>query len=202
MKTPFSVTTKGTSDRLKEPHSKAFETWAVSFGEAQPAITELEVRPLIDLEVVFIIRFSRGRIFTTQEESGMVCHIHHVHIFASDIDKSIKFYKEFFGGKVILDSVLAGERNVFIRIGNGRVHLYDQPPKNPVRGNIHHFGIQTDQIEEVVENLKAKGIVLKKDITDLGFWKYTMVPAPDDILIELFQVDKTKIPSSYADYFE
>jgi hypothetical protein len=29
-----------------------------------------------------------------------------------------------------------------------------------------------------------------------------MVPAPDDILIELFQVDKTKIPSSYVDYFE
>ena len=100
----------------------------------------------------------------------MICHIHHVHIFASDIDKSIKFYKEFFGGKVILDSVLAGERNVFIRIGNGRVHLYDQPPKNPVRGNIHHFGIQTDNIEEVVGNLKAKGVVLKKDIADLGFW--------------------------------
>jgi len=137
-----------------------------------------------------------------QEESGVVCHIHHVHIFASDIDKSIKFYKEFFGGQVILDAVLAGERNVFIRIGNGRVHLYDQPPKNPVRGNIHHFGIQTDNIEEVVGNLKAKGIVLKKDITDLGFWKYTMVPAPDEILIELFQVDKTKLPLQYVDYFE
>jgi catechol 2,3-dioxygenase-like lactoylglutathione lyase family enzyme len=132
----------------------------------------------------------------------VVCHIHHVHIFASDIDKSIKFYKEFFGGKVILDSVLAGERNVFIRIGNGRVHLYDQPPKNPVRGNIHHFGIQTDNIKEVVGNLKAKGIVLKKDITDLEFWKYTMVPAPDEILIELFQVDKTKLPLQYVDYFE
>jgi catechol 2,3-dioxygenase-like lactoylglutathione lyase family enzyme len=71
-----------------------------------------------------------------------------------------------------------------------------------MRGNIHHFGIQTDNIEEVVHKLRAKGVVLKKDITDLGFWKYTMVPAPDNILIELFQVDKTKIPSSYVDYFE
>ena len=137
-----------------------------------------------------------------QEESGVVCHIHHVHLFASDINKSINFYKEFFGGEVILDAVLAGERNVFIKIGNGRVHLYDQPPKNPVRGNIHHFGIQTDNIEEVVGNLKAKGVVLRKDITDLGFWKYVMVPAPDDILIELFQVDKTKLPLQYVDYFE
>jgi catechol 2,3-dioxygenase-like lactoylglutathione lyase family enzyme len=132
----------------------------------------------------------------------VVCHIHHVHIFASDIDKSIKFYQEFFGGKVILDAVLAGERNVFMKIGKGRLHLYDQPPKNPLRGNIHHFGIQTDHIEEVVGNLKLKGIALRKEITDLGFWKYTMVPAPDEILIELFQVDKTKLPLQVVDYFE
>jgi len=44
--------------------------------------------------------------------------------------------------------------------------------------------------------------VLKKGISDLGFWKYIMVPAPDEILIELFQVDKTKLPPQYADYFE
>jgi catechol 2,3-dioxygenase-like lactoylglutathione lyase family enzyme len=44
----------------------------------------------------------------------LVCHVHHVHIFASDIDKSIKFYEEFFGGRVILDLELAGARNVFM----------------------------------------------------------------------------------------
>jgi len=132
----------------------------------------------------------------------LVCHVHHVHIFASDINKSIKFYEEFFGGKVILDSELAGARNVFMKIGHGRLHFYDQPPKNPGRGSIHHFGIQTDNIEEVVEKLKSGGIALKKNITDLGFWKYVMVPAPDDILIELFQVDKGKLPPEFAEYFE
>jgi catechol 2,3-dioxygenase-like lactoylglutathione lyase family enzyme len=132
----------------------------------------------------------------------MPCHIHHVHIFASDIEKSIRFSVDFFGGKVVLDEKLAGARNVFIRIGSGRLHLYDQPPKNPCRGNIHHFGIQTDNIAEVVCTLKAGGIELKKDITDLGIWKYLMIPAPDDVLIELFQVDKTKLPPVFVDYFE
>jgi len=136
------------------------------------------------------------------EESKLVCHVHHVHIFASDIDKSIKFYEEIFGGRVILDSELAGARNVFMKIGNGRLHLYDQPPKNPVGGSIHHLGIQTDNMEEVVSKLTSGGVALKKGITDLGFWKYIMVPAPDEILIELFQVDKTKLPQQYADYFE
>jgi catechol 2,3-dioxygenase-like lactoylglutathione lyase family enzyme len=137
-----------------------------------------------------------------EQEPILVCHVHHVHIFASDIEKSIKFYQEFFGGKVILDSELAGARNVFMKIGHGRLHFYDQPPKNPGRGSIHHFGIQTDDIEKVVDKLKSGGVALRKGITDLGFWKYLMVPAPDDILIELFQVDKSKLPPIFDEYFE
>jgi len=132
----------------------------------------------------------------------LACHVHHVHIFASDINKTIEFYEEFFGGEVILDSELAGARNVFMKIGHGRLHLYDQAPRNPGRGSIHHFGIQTDHIEEVVDKLRSGGVALRKGITDLGFWKYVMVPAPDGILIELFQVDKRKLPPIFDEYFE
>ncbi len=132
----------------------------------------------------------------------MFCHLHHVHLFATDVKKSLDFYVDGFGGKVVADLEMAGARNVFIRIGTGRLHLYDQPPKHPLRGNIHHFGIQTNDIEGVVERLKSKGVIFQKEISDLGFWKYVMVPAPDDILIELFQVDKSRLPADLADYFE
>jgi len=128
--------------------------------------------------------------------------IHHVHIFASDLSKSIRFYEEFFDGKVVSDMELAGARNVFMKVGNGRIHFYDQPPKFSGRGSIHHFGIQTDDIEGVVKKLKSKGVVFTKEITDAGFWKYIMVPAPDDILIELFEVDKKQIASEFLSYFE
>lgn len=132
----------------------------------------------------------------------MACHVHHVHLFAADVNRSIDFYVGGFGGKVVADLEMAGARNVFIQIGKGRLHLYDQPPKHPVRGNIHHFGIQTDTIEEVVERLKARGVIFQKEISDLGFWKYVMVPAPDNILIELFQMDKSQLPVDLVDYFE
>jgi len=132
----------------------------------------------------------------------MACHLHHVHIFASDIDKSIKFYEDFFGGITVLDTELAGARNVFMKIGNGRLNFYDQPPKNSGRASIHHFGIQTDDMDIVVSNMKSKGISLKKDIVDFGFWKYIMVPAPDDVLIELFQMNRDKIPQQFLDYFD
>lgn len=132
----------------------------------------------------------------------MANHIHHVHIFASDIDRSAAFYEDFFGGVVVLDTELAGARNLFMKIGNGRLHFYDQPPKNAGGGSIHHFGIQTDEIEEIVNNMKSKGISFKKDIVDFGFWKYIMVPAPDDILIELFQIKRDLIPKELLDYFD
>jgi catechol 2,3-dioxygenase-like lactoylglutathione lyase family enzyme len=132
----------------------------------------------------------------------LACHLHHVHLFASDVNKSIDFYVAGFGGKVVADLEMAGARNIFIQIGKGRLHLYDQPPKHPVRGNIHHFGIHTDEIERVVERLKGMGIIFLKEITDFGFWKYVMVPAPDDVLIELFQVDKTQFPVELGGYFE
>jgi len=129
-------------------------------------------------------------------------HIHHVHIFASDLNRSIKFYEDSFDGKIVLDMELAGARNVFMRIGKGRIHFYDQPPRFSGRGSIHHFGIQTDDIEGVIKKMRSNGVVLTKNITDAGFWKYIMVPAPDNILIELFEVDKKQIPSEFINYFE
>jgi len=101
-----------------------------------------------------------------------------------------------------LDAELAGARNVFMKIGKGRVHFYDQPPKNPGRGSIHHFGIQTDDMDRIVGKMKGKGIPFKKDIVDFGFWRYIMVPAPDNILIELFEIDRNKIPDEMLDYFD
>jgi catechol 2,3-dioxygenase-like lactoylglutathione lyase family enzyme len=135
------------------------------------------------------------------KEADMPHHVHHVHLFASDIEKSLDFYRTFFHGKIILDMKIAGARNVFMRIGAGRIHFYDQPPKNPGPGSIHHFGIQTDDVRRDYRLMQRRGVGFKKEVVDLGFWKYIMVPAPDKVLIELFEVNKALIPAEYHDYF-
>lgn len=127
--------------------------------------------------------------------------LHHVHLFASDIEESIRFYCELFDGQVVIDQELAGARNVFISIGTGRLHLYDQPPRRVGRGSIHHFGIQCDDITAMVERLQARGVPLRKGVTELGAWRYIMVLAPDDVLVELFQVDREKLPEAVRGYF-
>ncbi|MFZ5569132.1 MAG: VOC family protein [Thermodesulfobacteriota bacterium] len=128
-------------------------------------------------------------------------HVHHVHLFAADIEKSLTFYKSFFGGEVVLDLEIAGARNVFMKVGTGRIHFYDQPPKISGPGSIHHFGIQTDDVERDYQSMKTNGIPFNKTVVDLAYMKYIMVPAPDNVLIELFEINKTVIPAEYHDYF-
>lgn len=128
-------------------------------------------------------------------------HLHHVHLFASDLDRSIAFYEQL-GGELILDTELAGARNVFMKLGDGRIHFYDQPPPaGSTRGAIHHLGIRTDDLEGLVARLQAAGVSFRKPIADFGIWKYVMAPAPDNVLLELFQVDQAKLPPQLASYF-
>jgi catechol 2,3-dioxygenase-like lactoylglutathione lyase family enzyme len=72
--------------------------------------------------------------------------LHHVHLFASNLDESLRFYREMFGAEVIFDMEMAGARNALIAIGKGKVNFYDQPPRDNSRGVMHHLGIETDDL--------------------------------------------------------
>jgi catechol 2,3-dioxygenase-like lactoylglutathione lyase family enzyme len=79
------------------------------------------------------------------------------------------------------------------------LHFYEQPPRDEGRGAIHHLGIETDDLEALVAHMKSRGVKFRKEITDFGFWKYVMAPAPDNVLLELFQPVKEKFPLSLSD---
>ena len=79
--------------------------------------------------------------------------LHHVHIFARDIEATIAWWRDMLGGAVVYDGVLAGARNVFMRIGSGGLHLYDQPPRDEGRGAVHHIGIRSDDLRALVARL-------------------------------------------------
>ena len=117
----------------------------------------------------------------------MPCDLHHAHLFASNLDASLRFYREMFGAELVFDTEVAGARNVLIRIGGGHINFYDQPPKDSGRGAVHHLGIRTDDLAALVAHMEARGFQFRKTITDLGVLKYVMAQAPDGILLELFE---------------
>ena len=131
---------------------------------------------------------------TTPETKKVRSVFHHAHSFASNIDESIRFYREMFGAEVLFDMEMAGARNVMISIGGGKINFYDQPPKDQGRGAVHHLGIETDDLEALVERMKSRGFTFRKPIRDLGAWKYVMAEGPDHVLIELFQIVREGAP--------
>ena len=116
--------------------------------------------------------------------------LHHAHLYASNLDESINFYREMFGAVILFDLEMAGARNVMIQIGSSKINFYDQPPKDQGRGAIHHLGIETDDLEAIIAHMKSKGFQFIKKIKKFGPLKYIMVAAPDNVLLELFEVVK------------
>ncbi len=124
----------------------------------------------------------------------MRINLHHAHLFASDMEKSLNFYREMFDAEVLFDLEVAGARNVMIAIGSSKINFYDHPPKDQKRGVVHHLGIETDDIGALVTHMKSKGFEFRKPIKSLGILKYVMAEGPDHILFELFEVLKDKLP--------
>ncbi|MRR16522.1 MAG: VOC family protein [Deltaproteobacteria bacterium] len=117
----------------------------------------------------------------------MDCNLHHVHLFASDLDASLRFYREMFGARILFDETVAGVRNVMIQIGTGRINFYDQKPRTTGPGAVHHLGIFTDDIASVVAHMEARGFHFRNPVRDFGELKYIMLEGPDRVLIEIFE---------------
>ena len=128
--------------------------------------------------------------------------LHHAHLFASDLDASVSWYCDMLGGEVAFDGDFGGARNVFMRLGRGRLHFYDQPPRGAAGGAVHHLGYRSRDLAGLVAHMRERGVAFRSDIRELGYWRYIMCAAPDGVLLELFEFDDEDLPAELANYFD
>jgi catechol 2,3-dioxygenase-like lactoylglutathione lyase family enzyme len=128
-------------------------------------------------------------------------HLHHVHLFSRDLSAAIDWYERALGAEVFFDGDFGGARNVFMKVGSGRLHLYEQWPRDAGKGAIHHVGIRTTELAGLHRRLLEMGTVFRSGIREFGNWRYIMCPAPDDVLLELFEIDVDAMPEALARYF-
>lgn len=120
-------------------------------------------------------------------------HLQHVHLFASDLVATIAFYERWFDGELIWDGEVAGARNIFMRIGIGALHFYEQPPRDSGRNAVHHLGMQVVGIDELYSRMTSAGLSIPNPIRRLdGGGGYFMLGAPDGVVIELFEPGPTR----------
>ena len=120
--------------------------------------------------------------------------LHHVHIFASDLSKTLDWWVSLLDAEIVLDTEHAGARNVLIRVGSGHLNIYDQAPPETGRSAIHHLGVAVDDLKETWPLLRSKGAESPNGLREFGSWRYVMVEAPDSILVELFEFDDAASP--------
>lgn len=123
--------------------------------------------------------------------------LHHTHLMASDVDATIAFWRDHFGAEVVFDDKFAGARNVFMRVGQGRLHLYAQPPRRQGPATVHHLGVETDELHELVRRLKAAGVSVT-DVRELPEASYAMAQGPDGLLLELFRPNPVRVAGMLA----
>jgi len=127
--------------------------------------------------------------------------MHHVHLFTHDLDATVAWWVDMLDGVVAFDGDFGGSRNVFMHVGDGRIHFYDQRPRDEGKGAAHHVGIRSDDLRALHARLVEKGVALRSGIREFGSWRYLMCPAPDDVLLELFEVEGDQLDPALADYF-
>jgi len=120
--------------------------------------------------------------------------LHHTHIFASDIDQTLAWWQRHLGARILFDGVNAGSRNVMLGIGHGRLNLYDQPPRDQGRGAVHHVGVRVKDLHAVWARLQDEGITSPNGLREQDGWRYVMIAAPDNLLVELFEFDDPQAP--------
>lgn len=121
--------------------------------------------------------------------------IHHVALIVSSIQKSIQFYEEALGFKVI-EKTFREERNswkVDLRKDEVQLELFTFPgaperPSYPEAQGLRHMAFSVPDITELHQDLKKKGIVVEEIRVDhLTGKKFFFFSDPDGQPLEIYE---------------
>ncbi len=128
--------------------------------------------------------------------------LHHVHLVTHDMAETCAFYIRHFGGKIVFDDDIDGDRNVFMTFGKGRIHFFQsksQPPRD--RNAFHHLGMMVEDLPTFVRRLREAGVQVS-DLVETPGGGFAMTAAPDNVKIELFQVKNPQSRAFFLDVAE
>ena len=129
-----------------------------------------------ELDIPFFLGGKQGTI----EPNSLGCRLLGIALRKQSFTSADKAWEE---SKKLIDQDIP----LILQIDLGYLPYFEE------EGEIHHLGIETEDLEALVTHMKRKGFQFKKQIKSLGPWKYVMAEAPDHVLLELFEVVKDKI---------
>ena len=106
----------------------------------------------------------------------MLQQIDHIGIAVKDLDETVTFYRHVMGLEVSATEVFNGMKIAFLRIGDSELELLeDLTPDGAIaryvgkRGEgVQHVAFRVDNIEQALQDMRAKGIALIDERPRLG----------------------------------
>ncbi len=119
----------------------------------------------------------------------------HVHLISQDPLVTADFYEKTFGAKRSVSKLADGRTLESVTFDGPSIKVTPPRAKSLVPNTLpdgcglEHFGLRTDNIEEAVAELKAKGIKCVQEIKAISpTTKIAFFVSPEDILFELLEV--------------
>jgi len=116
----------------------------------------------------------------------------HTHLTSPDPEKTVEFYTEVMGAKVIGKQEALGSQMFELDLGGIPVRVSSKTGADEawtgLRHGLHHLGLAVDNIEKTAAELKSKGAEFVVEPTQLrpGL-KFAFIKAPDGVLLEVIE---------------
>lgn len=133
------------------------------------------------------------------DSAASAINLHHVHLATADVAGFCAFFERHFAASVVFDEEIDGDRNVFLKVGTGRIHLFQTRSPAPRGRNIfHHIGLMVDDLHSLVGRLSDNGVEVS-EITTVPGGGFAMANGPDGLLIELFEASSAESRTHFVD---
>jgi len=88
----------------------------------------------------------------------------HVGIYVKDLSKSIAFYHEIFGWKIVKEFTSGEAKIACLDVGGGLLEIVQRPgsPGAPPAGNWSHLAISVNDWAGIVAKVEKKGLTVRK----------------------------------------
>ena len=113
--------------------------------------------------------------------------MNHVHIKTKDTEKTAKFYVETMGAKIVSQSPNGGYRVDLHGLSLNVTKFLDQQTREQKYG-MEHIAIDTDELDTLVEKLKAQGIHILDETVVSGGRRVCLFEGPDGVQLESIEM--------------
>lgn len=122
--------------------------------------------------------------------------IHHVAIICSDYEVSKKFYTEILGLEVVAEHYRQERQSYKLDLKLGEQYVielfsFPNPPRRtsrPEAAGLRHLAFTVDNIDEVIQQLKEKGVTTEPIRVDEYTGKrFTFFSDPDGLPLEVYE---------------